>query len=239
MFGFGEIHSDFEIPVLNEREVRAAAGIVFLFAFIAFMNAWLTGNNDPTKLMVSAFLVDFFIRVFINPKYAPSMITGRWIVNNQTPEYVGAPQKRWAWAMGFMLASIMFYLVVLNDIRGPINLMTCGLCLGLLFFETSFGICVGCKVYNIFHKESAKNCPGESCDISKSRDDIQKVSYLEIGVLLLFLAGIVWGPGIGSKMKSHLFAKQVEVGVEKDCTVPQFAIDMGHEEIWKLHNGCE
>jgi hypothetical protein len=29
------------------------------------------------------------------------MIMGRWIVNNQTPEYVGAPQKKWAWAFGF------------------------------------------------------------------------------------------------------------------------------------------
>jgi thioredoxin reductase len=25
---------------------------------------------------------------------------------------------------------------------------------------------------------------------------------------------------------------------EKDCTVPEFAIAMGHEEKWKLHNGC-
>jgi hypothetical protein len=40
--------------------------------------------------MVSVFLLDFFIRLFINPKYAPSMVVGRWIVNNQTPEYVGA-----------------------------------------------------------------------------------------------------------------------------------------------------
>ena len=65
MFEFGEKHSDYEVLIFNEREVRAAAGIVFLFAFIAFMNAWLVGNNDPTKLMVSAFLVDFFIRVFM------------------------------------------------------------------------------------------------------------------------------------------------------------------------------
>lgn len=235
MFEFGEKHDDYDVPVFNEREVRAAAGIVFLFAFIAFMNGWLTGNNGPTKLMVSAFLVDFFIRVFINPKYAPSMIIGRWVVNNQTPEYVGAPQKRWAWAFGFLLATIMFYLVVLNDIRGPVNIITCAVCLGLLFFESSFGICIGCKVYDVFHKKSAKHCPGESCDISRERAEIQKVNFLQIGVLLLFIAGIILGPGVGTKIKSHMLTEQVE----KDCTVPQFAIDMGHEEKWKLHNGCE
>jgi hypothetical protein len=80
MFGFGEKVAGYEICVFNEREVRAAAGIVFLFAFIAFMNGFLTGNNAPTKLMVSVFLLDFFIRLFINPKYAPSMVVGRWIV---------------------------------------------------------------------------------------------------------------------------------------------------------------
>jgi hypothetical protein len=64
------------------------------------------------------------ITLFINPKYAPSMVVGRWIVNNQTPEYVGAPQKMWAWGFGFFLAALMFYLVVLNDIRGPVNILT-------------------------------------------------------------------------------------------------------------------
>jgi hypothetical protein len=58
-----------------------------------------------TTFMVSVFLLDFFIRLFINPKYAPSMVVGRWIVNNQTPEYVGAPQKMWAWGFGFFLAN--------------------------------------------------------------------------------------------------------------------------------------
>jgi len=39
---------------------------MFLFALIAFMNAWFKG--------------DFTL--------------ARWMVNNQTAEYVGAPQKR-------------------------------------------------------------------------------------------------------------------------------------------------
>jgi hypothetical protein len=188
MFRFGEKVAGYDILVFNEREVRAAAGIVFLFAFIAFMNGFLTGNNEPTKLMVSVFLFDFFIRIFINPKYAPSMIMARWMVNNQTPEYVGAPQKRWAWVFGFFLAITMFYLVVLNDIRGPINILTCALCLGLLFFEAVFGICVGCKVYNIFHQNSAKYCLGDSCDLDKTRMPIQ---YLNLVQKMIFVISIL------------------------------------------------
>jgi hypothetical protein len=192
LFSFGEDIPGFEIPVLNEREVRAAAGIVFLFAFIAFMNAYLTGNNDPTKLMVSIFLLDFFIRIFLNPKYAPSMVLGRWMVNKQTPEYVGAAQKRWAWAIGFLLASIMFYLVVLNNVRGPINILTCALCLGLLFFESVFGICAGCKLYKLFHKEHKMYCPGDSCDLSRNRHKIQNFNPLQRVIFALSIAALLY-----------------------------------------------
>ena len=185
MIKFGEQVRGYEMRVFNEREVRAAAGIVFLFAFMAFMNSFLTGDNEPTKLMVSVFLFDFFIRIFINPKYAPSMVVGRWMVNNQKPEYTDAAPKRWAWSIGFALAAIMFYLVVLNEIRGPINILTCTLCLSLLFFEAVFGICAGCKIYNLLHTEKVKHCPGEACDLTRGRDEIQTLSPAQIAIFTL------------------------------------------------------
>jgi hypothetical protein len=206
MSKFGEKVSGFNVLMLNEREVRAAAGIVFLFAFIAFMNGFLTGNNEPTKLMVSVFLFDFFVRIFINPKYAPSMVAGRWIVNNQKPEYVDAAPKKWAWAFGFTLAAVMFYLVVLNDIRGPINILTCALCLGLLFFEAVFGICAGCKIYNLFHKNKAKNCPGEVCDLSRTRDDIQQFNKIQKTIFALSLLALFYLT-FGSMIEFLIFGK--------------------------------
>lgn len=229
---FGETIQGYDVPVLNEREVRAAAGIVFLFAFIAFMNAFLMGNNEPTKLMVSAFLVDFLIRVLIAPRYAPSMILGRWIVNNQAPEYVGAAQKRWAWGFGLILALIMFYLVVLNDVRGPANILTCGLCLILLYFEAVFGICIGCKIYNVFNPKAAQYCPGGYCETPAQRVDIQRVNKLQVTIFVLFIAAVLLAP---------FAAQHISIGNQgvKDCTVPQFAIDLGHQDQWKLHNGCE
>lgn len=192
MFGFGETVEGYDIPVFNEREVRAAAGIVFFFAFMAFMNGFLTGNNEPTKLMVSAFLFDFFIRIFINPRYAPSMVLGRWMVNQQTPEYVGAPQKRWAWGFGFLLALVMFYLVVLNNIRGPVNIITCALCLGLLYFESVFGICAGCKVYNWFHRKGAKYCPGDACNLTRRVEAIQTLNPAQKIILSLSILALLY-----------------------------------------------
>lgn len=162
---FGEIRPEYQIPVLNERAVRAAAGILFFLALISFMNAWLTGNFQPTRVFVVSFLIEFTIRIFVNPRFAPIMILGQWMVRKQQPEWSGAPQKRFAWGIGFVLAATMLYLVVLNNVIGPINLIVCSMCLTLLFFETAFGICIGCKIYNVFNKEKAQLCPGGVCEM--------------------------------------------------------------------------
>ena len=90
MIKFGEKVSGYDVLVFNEREVRAAAGIVFLFAFMAFMNGFLTGNNEPTKLMVSAFLFDFFIRIALNPKWGAGSLTTK-SQNTPTPSPKDGP----------------------------------------------------------------------------------------------------------------------------------------------------
>jgi hypothetical protein len=70
MFRFRETLEGYPVPVLNERVVRAGAGLVFVFGFIAFMNAWLLGNFDPIRVFVVAFLIDFTLRIFVNPQSA-------------------------------------------------------------------------------------------------------------------------------------------------------------------------
>jgi hypothetical protein len=57
----------------------------------------------------------------------------------------------------------MLYLVVLNNFIGPINLIVCSVCQLLLFFETAFGIYIGCQIYNLFNKEKAQLYPGGFC----------------------------------------------------------------------------
>jgi len=69
VFRFGEEVENYEIPVLNEREIRAAAGILFVWAFLAVVVAITKGNFAILKYFILAFLVDFLIRIFINPKF--------------------------------------------------------------------------------------------------------------------------------------------------------------------------
>ena len=88
VIGFGEVVEGYNIPVLNEREIRAAAGILFLMMFTSVMVVILTENFLMLKYAVTIFFTDIVIRVAISPKYSPTLILGRLIVRNQVPEYV-------------------------------------------------------------------------------------------------------------------------------------------------------
>jgi len=182
---FGENVEGYNIPVLNEREIRAAAGILFLATFISLMFILFKNNFLPIKYVLTAFLVDFIIRVFINPKFSPTLIMGRLIVSNQTPEYVGAQQKKFAWIIGVILSATMFIFMVVINSYSPISGVICFVCLMFLFFESAFGICLGCKFYPLFHKEKAQRCSGEVCD-ARSKQVIQKTSGIQLLIVLSF-----------------------------------------------------
>ena len=188
-FQFGENVEGYNILVLNEREIRAGAGILFLIMFIS-ITAATQGSFTMLKYAIIFFLTDMIIRVFINPKFAPFLIMGRLIVRNQTPEYVGAQQKKFAWVIGIVLALIMLVLQVIVNSFSPITGLICMLCLIFLFFESAFGICIGCWFYGKFYKEKAQYCPGEVCDI-KMRQDIQKTSKMQVLIVFGFIAYIV------------------------------------------------
>ena len=187
---FGEDVEGYDIPVLNEREIRAAAGILFLMMFIAILTVIFKGDFLLLKYAVTIFLTDILIRVFINPRFSPSLIIGRLVVRNQVPEYVGALQKKFAWIIGIVLAVTMFILLVVVNSHSPITGLICLICLIFLFFESAFGICLGCKFYSLIYKEKAQYCPGEVCD-AKSKQDIQKTSWVQLFIVIGFIAYIV------------------------------------------------
>ena len=184
---FGETVAGYDIPVLNEREIRASAGILFLATFLSLMFIMFKQNFLPIKYVITLFLIDFIIRVLINPKFSPTLIIGRLIVRNQVPEYVGAGQKKFAWIIGIMLSAIMFILMVVVNSYSPVSGIICLICLVFLFFESAFGICLGCKFYSIFYKAKTQYCPGEVCD-AKAKQAIQKTSVVQRFIVVAFIA---------------------------------------------------
>jgi len=191
MLSFGERVDGYDVLVLNEREARAAAGILFVFGITSFFNSFMLGSFVFTQYFVGFFAFDFFIRI-INPNYSPSLLLGRFFIQNQIPEYVGASQKRFAWSIGFVLSLFMTYLVIIEPQMNPIKILICVGCLILLISESAFSICLGCKIYNLINKDKATNCPGGVCEL-RVKEPIQKFNNIQKMIVVFLVISVLIG----------------------------------------------
>lgn len=155
----------YDIPVINERAVRAAAGILFLFGAIAFGGAIVTESQAPLQPFGMFFLIDMLLRVGVGARWSPSFIVGQFIVRKQQPEWVGYPQKVFAWWLGFGLAFISCTTMGFLGAPLAVTLVLCGVCLSLLFIETAFGICAGCSLQKLLTRTSPQYCAGDACAV--------------------------------------------------------------------------
>lgn len=172
---FGDEIKGKKYRVLDERVMRASAGIMLFLGLIAFINGFILQNFIVIPFISGFLLLNFLIGIFINPKFAPTMIIANWITSKQTPIYIGAIQKKFAWSLGLGLATIIFGLsikLLSNPLFFPPVCMLCLICLFLLYFESAFGICIGCKLYHFSIKlklikepKHKPNCMGDSCEI--------------------------------------------------------------------------
>lgn len=190
-FYFWEKVDWYNIRVLNEREIRGWAWIFFATWLPIFLISCINMDFYITKIFITLFMIDFFIRVCINPKYSPSLIIARFFVWNQKPEYVWASQKRFAWAIWLILSIIMFIQIWIFNLFNLLSIFICILCLIFLFFESAFWICIWCKIYNFFSKNKAELCPWWICEITK-KEEIQKINLTQILIVILFLLFLIW-----------------------------------------------
>ncbi len=166
-FNFGEKVDGFDFKVINERDARASAGIMFLFGLLSLFSVFTLRTLLWAELFSLTFIFEFFVRVFISPKYAPYMLLGSLFVANQKPDWVEAKPKQFAWILGMILGGIMTYYIVF-DILSPFRLGICLLCMVLLFLESSFGICLGCILYTKLNIK-LNSCPGGVCEMPTKR----------------------------------------------------------------------
>lgn len=184
-FNFGEKVEAFEYKVINETEVRASAGIMFLLGILSLFSVYIFRTLLWAELFSLTFIFEFLIRMTLNPKYAPYMMLAELIVHNQKPQWVEAKPKKFAWALGMILGLIMGY-YILFDVVTMMRLSICIVCLSLLFLESSFGICLGCWLY---HKLNIhlNSCPGDICKVQKRAPYNRKKLLLLLGFSFLFI----------------------------------------------------
>lgn len=175
IISFGEYTEGRGFKTLDERSMRASAGIMLLLGLIAFINAFILRNFIVVPYITGFLALNFFIGIFINPKFSPTLAIGKLFVRKQTPLPIGAIQKKFAWSLGLILATTIFVLslFLINDTSFFKSVCSlCFICMILLYLETAFGICVGCKFYYLainlkLMKQPVEkpNCMGDSCDI--------------------------------------------------------------------------
>lgn len=172
---FGYYVDGKSFKVLDERKMRAAAGIMFLLGSIASINGFILGQFIVIPYIIGFIVLSFLIGLFINPKYSPPLLLATLLTYKQSPLHIGAVQKKFAWTLGLLLSTAIFILSIYLQTNPALFEPTCFLCLIcllLLYLETAFGICVGCKLYKLAiniklipKPKERPNCMGDSCNI--------------------------------------------------------------------------
>lgn len=170
--------------VVNERKIRAGAGMMFALGFFAFLTMYYERNFWIAFFVVLIFWIDFILKVFWGPEKSIFGFLAGFLVKNQKPEYVGAIQKRFAWSIGLGMSSVVLGFIVyqlfltsgcsmassLGGSSCVIPFLFCGICLVFMWLESAVGFCVGCAIYAYLVKkgimsspEYAPVCPGGVC----------------------------------------------------------------------------
>jgi len=191
LWDYGEWVPGYDVTVINEREARAAAGILgMLGTLVIFIGIGF--NHIMVARIYLAFLwLDFFAKI-ISPKYSPSLLLGKYFVRNQKPEYVGGLQKRFAWTIGWLISFPMVYWFVLHWDITFYKVLICVLCIILMFLESAFSVCVGCMIYKAIVGKHPKHCPGGVCDI-QVKEPIQMFNPLQKLIAIATAIGLLVG----------------------------------------------
>jgi len=155
LFQYGKIIPGLEIngkvanyPVVNEIAIRIQAAIMFVLGSTAVYLSYFHAEYLMLKMVVLLFFIDFFCKVFLGFNWSILLTIGNLIAKVAKPKYVGAVQKRFAWFVGFIMSSVMVFLLFALDMSGQVlPRLICGLCLSLMLLEFALGYCLGCQIY--------------------------------------------------------------------------------------------
>ncbi len=158
-----------KLQLVNEREVRSTAGILFAIGVSAFWYVILTKDFSPLYVIVPAFWLEFVLKVARKSAYSPVDFLGRLLVRGQEPDLVSLSPKLFAWSMGLAMSSVMS-LLVLKGVTGWAPFLICGSCLVFMWLEAVCGFCVGCAIYRLLKPDRENieltdvRCAGNYCE---------------------------------------------------------------------------
>ena len=166
---FGVLTPEHDHPVFNERAVRAAAGLLFVFGFAGWMTAALTSDFSLLRAFGAFFMLEMFLRLFFGQRFTPTLVIADFLVRNQRPEWVDAKPKQTAWGIGFGMVLLACFMMGWLGLRDELVLSLCAVCMSFLFAEAAVGFCAGCWLHQRFAKEKPQLCSGDVCQYEPER----------------------------------------------------------------------
>jgi hypothetical protein len=129
---------------VNAKVARLNALVTFALALIFLVT--------PYGWVCYLLLVDFFIKGAFHPKFSPVSRLNGWILRifEEKPRLIFAPPKLFANKVGLAFSIIIsIYYASGHSLRAGVFAIILAL---FAFLEFAFEFCMGCWVYNLYHK---------------------------------------------------------------------------------------
>lgn len=135
-------------PLVDERLVRAAAGLTLALGTVAFFAALLGHDYRPLRAVTVLFAADFALRLVAGPARSPVGVVAELLVRRLPAEPVSLRPKRFAWSLGLGM-SVAMAAVTNAGVTGWLPRSVCLVCLTLMWLEAVLGVCLGCQVHRL------------------------------------------------------------------------------------------
>ena len=151
------VNPDFPDQIyMDEHAVRARAGLLNIFTWIAIINVFFWKETDYVQWMFPLIAYEFVSSSVVGlTPISPFGILGSLlsVALHPEPHWKPARPKRLAWLIGFTLSFMCFMFVTFRDQLGPAaykplvktTVLTCNIA---TWFESSNGFCFGRFIYN-------------------------------------------------------------------------------------------
>jgi hypothetical protein len=149
--------------MVNEHQVRAAAGLTMVAGAVAFSFAYFQKVYWPLQAVSVLFAAEFAIRVTAGLAWSPVGALAGLLTGRRVPDWVSARPKRFAWTLGLAMSGAMA-IITNSGIRGWLPRSICLVCLTLMWLESVLGLCLGCEIHRLLVRRGwARSDPAVTC----------------------------------------------------------------------------
>ena len=176
------ISANINLAMINERALRARAGLIFLIPVILLFIR--SDHGDHNELIVDTItgtivpreyghtfahaLIFFVMYEMIMPMFistahlSTTAVLGTYLTHKQQPIYQPMHPKVFAWSLGLILA-ILCQISLYYTVMQSISFYFLATCLLFMWLEATCGICAGCYIHHILVrfgiiKDSCDHC---------------------------------------------------------------------------------